>query len=125
VSAERKNKRTVVLGASNNPGRYAFIATLRLHAYGHEVFPVGIKTGDIKGIPILNNKPHLENVDTITLYIGPQHQPSWYDYIFSLNPKRIIFNPGTENDWLMQQAEERGIEAIEGCTLIMLSVGNY
>jgi uncharacterized protein len=113
------------LGASPNPGRYAFMATTRLHAYGHEVFPVGIKSGDIKGIKILNGKPHIEDVDTITLYLGPQNQPLWYDYIFSLNPKRIIFNPGTENDWLYKQAESKGIEALEACTLIMLSVGNY
>jgi uncharacterized protein len=115
----------VVLGASPNPGRYAYIASLRLHAHGHEVFPVGIKDGDIKGMKILKGHPAIDNVHTITLYIGPQNQPYWYDYIFSLNPKRIIFNPGTENDWLFFQAESKGIEALEACTLIMLSVGNY
>jgi uncharacterized protein len=115
----------VVLGASPNPGRYAYIATVRLHAYGHDVFPVGIKEGDIKGIKILKGQPAIENVDTITLYIGPQNQPPWYDYIFSLKPKRIIFNPGTENDWLYSEAQSKGIEVLEACTLIMLSVGNY
>ncbi|HET6245159.1 MAG: CoA-binding protein [Bacteroidetes bacterium] len=118
-------KRTVILGASSNPGRYAHIATLKLHKYGHPVFPVGIKDGIIKGIPILTGMPAIANVDTITLYIGSHNQPFWYEYIFSLNPKRIIFNPGTENDWLYKQAEAKGIEALEACTLIMLSVGNY
>ncbi len=118
-------KRTVILGASSNPGRYAHIATLKLHAYGHPVFPVGIKEGSIKNIPILVDKPHIPDVDTITLYIGTHNQTSWYEYIFSLNPKRIIFNPGTENDWLYKEAQAKGIETLEACTLIMLSVGNY
>ncbi|MDQ3191184.1 MAG: CoA-binding protein [Bacteroidota bacterium] len=118
-------KRTVILGASSNPGRYAHIATLKLHTYGHPVFPVGIKSGSIKNIPILVNKPPIPDVDTITLYIGTHNQASWYEYIFSLKPKRIIFNPGTENDWLYKEAQSKGIEALEACTLIMLSVGNY
>ena len=118
-------KRTVVLGASPNPGRYAYIATLKLHTYGHEVFPVGIKEGTIKGIKILTGNPPIDDVDTITLYIGSRNLPAWYDYIFSLHPKRIIFNPGTEDDRLFKQAEAKGIEALEACTLIMLSVGNY
>jgi uncharacterized protein len=118
-------KKTLVLGATPNPERYAYIATVKLHAYGHEVIPVGIKNGQINDLQIFTDKPPLRDVDTITLYVGPQNQPDWYDYIFSLNPKRIIFNPGTENNWLFKEAEKRGIEAIEACTLIMLSVGNY
>jgi uncharacterized protein len=118
-------KKTVVLGATPNPGRYAYIATVKLHVFGHEVIPVGIKKGNINDIAIHTDMPKIEGVDTITLYVGPLNQPQWYDYIFSLNPKRIIFNPGTENDWLHKEAEKRGIEALEACTLIMLSVGNY
>jgi uncharacterized protein len=122
-SAQRK--KTLVLGASPDPKRYSYMATVRLKASGHEVFPVGIKKGAIQGLDIINGTPHIDEVDTITLYLGPQNQPVYYDYIFSLNPKRIIFNPGTENPWLFSEAEQKGIEALHACTLIMLSVGNY
>ena len=118
-------KRTVVIGASPNPGRYAYLTTLKLQAYGHNVFPVGIKKGNIKNIAILNGYPPIENIDTITLYVGPQNQPYWYDYIFSLKPKRIIFNPGTENQWLFDKAESKGIETLEACTLVILSARTY
>lgn len=118
-------KKTVVLGATPNPARYAFLATQRLTKYGHEAVPVGIRTGEIDGIAIQNGQPALENTDTVTLYIGPDRQPPYYDYIFSLQPKRIIFNPGTENPELKQLAEEKGIETVEGCTLVMLSIGGY
>jgi predicted CoA-binding protein len=70
-------------------------------------------------------KPSFENIDTITLYIGPQHQPEWYDYIINLKPKRIIFNPGTENEEFEQLLEKNGIEVQEACTLVMLSIGAY
>ena len=118
-------KKTVVLGATPNPARYAFLATQRLTKYGHEVIPVGIREGDIDGIPIQQGQPIVDNTDTITLYLGPERQPPYYDYIFSLQPKRIIFNPGTENPELKHLAEENGIETVEGCTLVMLSIGAY
>lgn len=118
-------KKTLVLGATPNPERYAYLATNRLTKHGHEVVPVGIKHGNIGGIEILGGKPEVEGVDTVTLYIGPARQPEYYDYIFSLQPKRIIFNPGTENPELAQLAQERGIETVEGCTLVMLSIGAY
>lgn len=119
------NKRTVVIGASNNPERYAYKATLSLLAKGHEVFPVGIKTGQIGNISISTERSFYENIDTVTLYVGPKNLPDWYDYILSLHPKRIIFNPGTENDELVVLATQMGIETIEACTLVMLSIGNY
>lgn len=118
-------KKTLVLGATPNPERYAYLATMRLAQRGHEVVPVGIRAGAIEGIKILEGKPEIEGVDTVTLYIGPARQPEYYDYIFSLNPQRIIFNPGTENPELKRLAEERGIETVEGCTLVMLSIGAY
>ncbi len=119
------NKRTVILGASTNPERYSYIATVRLKASGHTVFPVGIKGGDIEGEAILVGKPAIENVDTITLYVGSQNQKEWYDYILSLKPKRIIFNPGTENDELVQLAKAKGIESEVACTLVLLSIDKY
>ena len=121
------NKKTVVIGASNNPSRYAYMASNMLDDYGHEVVPVGIKKGEVAGKSILDLRqlPEVPEVNTVTLYLGPQNQPEWYDYILGLNPKRIIFNPGTENMELEKKATEKGIEAVYGCTLVMLRAGTY
>ena len=121
------NKKTVVIGASPNPSRYAYLAANMLTDFGHEVVPVGIKKGELAGKPIrdLRQHPEVEAVDTVTLYLGPQNQPEWYDYILGLNPKRIIFNPGTENSELEELAEKKGIEPVYGCTLVMLRSGVY
>ncbi len=118
-------KKTVVLGATPNPARYANMAVHRLTQYGHEAVPVGIREGAIGSIQILTGRPSLDDVDTITLYLNAGRQAEYYPYIFSLNPKRIIFNPGTENPELVRMAHERGIETVEGCTLVMLSIGDY
>ncbi|MBL7933367.1 MAG: CoA-binding protein [Bacteroidia bacterium] len=119
------NKPTAIIGASPNSERYAYLATVRLKKHGHSVFPVGIHEGDIEGEKILIDKPKLTDIDTVTLYVGPRNQGAWTDYIFSLNPKRIIFNPGTENPEFLKAAEAKGIECVEACTLVMLSIGNY
>lgn len=121
------SKKTVIIGATNNPSRYAFLAADMLTAYGHEIVPVGIKQGEVMGVPILpiQQQPAIADVDTITLYIGPQHQPEWYHYLLSLRPKRIIFNPGTENEELARMAEGQGVETLEACTLVMLRSGQY
>lgn len=118
-------KKTLVLGASPNPSRYSNIAVHRLHSYGHEVVPVGVKNGEIDGIEIIKGQPSSENIDTITLYLNPQRQEQYYDYILGLEPKRIIFNPGTENPELMRLAAEKGIENKIACTLVMLTVGEF
>jgi uncharacterized protein len=118
-------KKTVVFGATDNPERYAYKAANSLSRHGHEVVPVGIRKGTVAGKPILNGKPAVTDVDTVTLYVGTRNQAEWYDYILSLQPKRIIFNPGTENDELEQMAASRGIETVEGCTLVMLAIGDY
>jgi hypothetical protein len=117
--------KTVVLGASENPERYSNRAVNSLLNHGHEVVPVGIKTGVIRDVKILTGYPPVENVDTVTMYVGPANQPAWYDYILSLKPRRIIFNPGAENPELEKLATEKGIEVVEACTLVMLSIGNY
>lgn len=119
--------KTVVLGASTNPSRYAYIASNMLKQYGHEVVPVGIKNGEVAGETILDLrlKPNINDVHTITLYLGPQNQPEWYDYILSLKPKRIIFNPGTENSELAQLAHKNEIETENACTLVLLSTRSY
>lgn len=118
-------KKTLVLGATTNPERYAYIAVTRLMQKGHEVVPVGIKTGEINGNPIIQGQPQVEDIDTVTLYLGAARQREYYDYLLSLKPKRIIFNPGTENQELAQLAEKQEIEVVEGCTLVMLSIGTY
>jgi predicted CoA-binding protein len=118
-------KKTVVLGATPDSSRFAYKAAKMLLEYGIEMVPVGIKKGMLFGKPILNDNPVIEEVDTVTLYVGPQNQVNLYDYIISLKPKRIIFNPGTENDELIQRAKQNNIEPVIGCTLVMLSVGTY
>lgn len=119
--------KTVVIGASTNPARYSFIASNMLNEYGHEFIPVGIKKGDILDQEILDlrGKPFIEDVHTITMYLGPQNQPEWYDYLLSLKPVRIIFNPGTENSEFARLAEAQGIKTEAACTLVLLSTGSY
>ncbi len=119
------SKKTVVIGATNNPDRYGYKATVALQRNNHEVVPVGIREGEINGEKILLGKPKIKDVDTVTLYVGPQNQPEWYDYVIGLNPKRVIFNPGTENPEFEEKLQKNGIEPIEACTLVMLSIGNY
>lgn len=120
-------KRTVIVGATPNTHRYAYLAAEMLDEFEHEIIPIGIKKGEVFGKPILNiyDKPIIADVDTITLYIGPVHQPQWYDYLLTLNPKRIIFNPGTENETFARLAQAQGVEVVEGCTLVMLRTGQY
>lgn len=119
------HKKTVVLGASENPSRYSFLAVNRLRANGHPVVAIGNKQGQIGDTPIITGHPAEEGTDTVTLYLNPQLQQQYYDYILSLKPKRIIFNPGTENEELEELAIEKGIEPVEACTLVLLSTGQY
>jgi uncharacterized protein len=120
-----KNKPTVVIGASPNEERYSFKATVSLLNHQHDVYPIGIRKGKINSINIITDKPILEDIDTVTLYVGPDNQAPWMDYIFSLNPKRIIFNPGTENPEFEAMAKIKGIEATQACTLVLLSINQY
>lgn len=118
---------TVIIGASTNPARYAYMAAEKLQAANLEFIPVGIKQGVLFGKEILNLRdyPKIENVDTITLYMNPRNQEEWEDYILTLTPNRIIFNPGTENPSFMKKAEELAISIVPACTLTMLSLGHY
>lgn len=127
LNTEKYVKKTVIIGATTNPSRYAFLAAKMLASYNHEIVPVGIKEGAVSGKEILDifQKPSVPGVDTVTLYIGPHRQPEYYDYILGLKPKRIIFNPGTENPEFESMAEAKGIETVEGCTLVMLRSGQY
>ena len=122
-----ESKKTVIIGASNNPSRYSFMAAGMLSDYNHEFVPVGIKKGDVYGKNILNisARPAIADVDTVTLYMGPVHQPAYYEYILSLKPKRVIFNPGTENPEFEELIEQSGAEVLEACTLVLLRSGQY
>lgn len=118
-------KKTLVLGASDNPARYSFRAANMLKQHGHEVVPVGIRQGQVAGQSIHTDRPPATDIDTVTLYVGPRNQPDWYDYILSLKPRRILFNPGTENPELEELAQKQGIQTEEACTLVLLSIGQY
>ncbi len=120
-----QKKKTLVLGASDNPSRYSYLALHRLKGQGHPVVAIGKKPGMVAGIPIEKEKRDFDNVDTITLYLNPMHQKQYYDYIVSLKPKRIIFNPGAENDELSALAIKNGIKPMEACTLVLLATGQY
>jgi predicted CoA-binding protein len=118
-------KKTVVLGASDSPMRYSFLAVRRLKSYDHPVVAIGKMKGSIDDIQIITEHPLIDDVDTITLYLNPMHQKQYYDYILSLHPRRIIFNPGAENTELESLAKQNGIQPINACTLVMLSTGQY
>ncbi len=118
-------KKTLVLGASPNPARYSNMAVMSLRANNHPVVAVGLRNGIIADVVIEKGQPIHENIDTVTLYLGPKNQIAQYDYILSLHPKRIIFNPGTENGELMALAENAGIQVEVACTLVLLRLGSY
>jgi predicted CoA-binding protein len=118
-------KKTLVLGASDNPSRYSYLAIRKLRSYGHPVVAIGRKPAIVEDVPVIKEKNPLTDIDTVTLYLNPAHQKEYYDYILSIKPKRIIFNPGAENDELAQLAEANNIQAMEACTLVMLGTGQY
>jgi len=119
-------KKTLILGATTSTDRYAYLAARSLTQKGHPIVPVGIKNGEVFGQSIEKDKNKVfEDIDTITMYVGVANQADWYEYILKTKPKRIIFNPGTENQELAQKAQAEGIECIEACTLVMLSTGQY
>ncbi len=120
-----EKKKTLVLGASENPARYSYLAMNRLKNNQHPVVAIGRRKGKVADIEIDTEKENFKDIDTVTLYLNPAHQKEYYDYIISLHPKRIIFNPGTENDDLVELATKNNIETIEACTLVMLSTGQY
>lgn len=118
-------KKTLVLGASDNPSRYSYLAIHRLRNHGHPVIAIGKKRTQVADVSVSNEKKSEPGVDTVTLYLNPLHQQQYYDYIVSLKPKRIIFNPGAENEELYELAKKNGIQPIEACTLVLLSTGQY
>ena len=118
-------KKTLVLGASDNPQRYSYLAVNRLRGNGHPVVAIGRRSVAVGDVDIETEKKPFPGVDTVTLYLSPGLQKEYYDYILSLHPKRIIFNPGTENDELARLAQANGIQPLEACTLVLLSTGQF
>lgn len=118
-------KKTLVIGASDNPQRYSYLAMGRLRGKGHPVVAIGRKLVRVGDVDIETTKKDFPEVDTVTLYLSPRLQKEYYDYILSLHPRRIIFNPGTENPELEDLAQAHGIEPLEACTLVLLSTGQY
>lgn len=118
-------KKTLVLGASENPARYANIAIKRLTSNKVPTLALGLKRGEVAGVKIETEKVPFEDVHTVTLYLGPQRQEEYYDYIVSLKPERVVFNPGTENPVLYSILKEHKIEVEVACTLVMLSTKQY
>lgn len=118
-------KNTLIIGATPNPTRYAYKAAQMLKAKGHNIINVGVKNGEIAGVEIEKPGTVHDDVHTITLYIGPHLQSDYYDYIIKTNPKRVIFNPGTENEELENLLEQNAIEPVEACTLVLLATGQY
>jgi uncharacterized protein len=118
-------KKTLVLGASLNPARYSNAAISRLVVKNQPTVAVGLRKGEVYGVPITNEMEDFEDVDTITLYLNPRRQEEYYDYILSLEPKRVIFNPGTENPELYKLLNRHDIEIEVGCTLVMLATNQY
>ena len=118
-------KKTLIVGASTNPARYAYLVANKLVRKGYPIVNVGRKKGEVAGVEIEEMGCIYTDIDTITLYVGPQNQPVYYDYILQTKPKRVIFNPGTENEELKEKLEAAGIETVEACTLVMLNTGQY
>ncbi len=118
-------KKTLVLGASDNPSRYSYLAINRLRKYGHPVVAIGKKRVKVDDVDVDNEPRPYTDVDTVTLYLNPDHQEEYLDYIISLHPKRIIFNPGAENEKLTELAKKNGIRPMDACTLVLLSTGQY
>lgn len=119
-----ETKKTLVIGASENPTRYSYMAVEKLKLHGHPVLALGRKSGKIGDTTILDSTPN-EKVHTVTLYVNPVHQADYQEYILNLNPHRVIFNPGTENPDFAKKLEENGIEALEACTLVLLSTNQF
>lgn len=121
----KPNKKTLVIGASENPSRYSNRAIHMLRSTGNDVVAIGSRPGTVLDVEYGSAMTHFEDIDTVTLYLNPDNQKPYYDYILGLKPKRIVFNPGTENAELEQLAVENGILPQEACTLVMLSTGQY
>ena len=117
--------KTLVIGASANPERYSFLAVHKLLEHNHEVVAIGLKNETISGVEIQTGFPDFKDIHTVTLYLNPQRQKEYYDYIINLKPKRVLFNPGTENPEFYEILKHNNIEVEVACTLVLLTINQY
>jgi len=117
--------KTLVLGASDNPARYSYLAIHKLRSKGHPVEAIGLRKVKVADVEVDVEKKPYQGIDTVTMYLNPRNQKEYYDYILSLHPKRVIFNPGAENDELEKLLKSNGIEVAEACTLVLLSTAQF
>jgi uncharacterized protein len=120
-----KNKKTLVLGASNKPDRYAYKAITMLAEKGHSVIAIGQNSGEVAGVTIRTKNIPLSGINTVSLYLNPIRQREYYNYIIENNPKRVIFNPGTENPEFFQLLDLNKIKTEIACTLVLLATNQY
>lgn len=120
-----EKKKTLVIGASMNPSRYSNMAINRLVNNDQPVKAIGLRKGNVAGVEIHTEKESFEDIHTVTLYLNPKRQEEYYDYILSLNPKRVIFNPGTENPDFYEILQKNKIETEVACTLVLLGTNQY
>ena len=118
-------KKTLVIGASENPERYSYKAIHKLVSYGHETLALGLRKGETAGVVFCTEKDAISDVHSVTLYVSAKNQETYKSYLIDLKPKRVVFNPGTENPDFYPELEKAGIDVTEACTLVMLSIGNY
>ena len=121
----QKNKKTLVLGASDNPERYSYLAINKLRSHNVETVAIGRKKTKVADVEVGIEKKQFEDIDTVTIYLNQQNQKEYYDYIISLHPSRIIFNPGAENEELSNLVKTNGIKPLEACTLVLLSTDQF
>ncbi|RRO14429.1 CoA-binding protein [Flavobacteriaceae bacterium 14752] len=117
--------KTLIIGASDKPQRYAYKALKLLQKYNHEIVAIGRRQMTIDGVEVQTNQPDFKDIHTVTLYLNAKNQQDYYDYIISLKPKRVIFNPGTENPEFYDKLKAKNIKIEEACTLVLLSTNQY
>lgn len=120
-----KSKKTLVLGASTKSQRYSYMAIKSLLEKGHSVIAIGHEVGELAGVKIHNKAIPLKNIDTVSLYLNPRNQRDYYNYIIKAQPKRVIFNPGTENPEFYQLLKLNNIKVEVSCTLVLLATNQY
>ncbi len=117
--------KTLVIGATTNKERYAYKAIHNLIGKNHQVVAIGARKGMALDVEIETEKKPYKGIDTVTLYINPERQKEYYDYIVSLKPRRVIFNPGTENPEFYEKLNKQAIQSDEACTLVLLATNQY
>lgn len=120
-----QNKKTLVVGASPKEERYSNRAVKLLSKNSYDVYAFGLREGKIDTIDIFTEWPKTNDIHTVSMYVGPQNQDTYYNLILNLKPQRVIFNPGTENEVFSQMLNSEGIEVVEHCTLVMLNQGIF